>query len=498
MLSGTTRLTGASPQRPSAGRHLLRSFAVALLALAAAGCGGTDRPADRATGPTGTGGVSATTVAVSCPDGDTGLGQRLPSSSAKDAPSTAWTLCFHLDPQRGMVLRDVRLSSPGTSVLVAHEIGLAQLEVPYDTGERLTSDITSAGFGGLKMQTLGATECPGELVALPVPDIGDGTRFGDTPERTVLCSEVADAGLAYHAEENGRVDVARHTAWSLSTLSKVGWYEYVTRYTFASDGTIEVSLGATGDLSPTDYTDDEAHGHAVAPDGDDRPPYAASHAHNAVWRIHWALRSDGADADAGLAVEQYDARDTGRLGPQSPVVDGGLTRVTHPTLAHRADRRWWRVLAPATRNADGHPISYEIDLGRSDSFTFTRDQRDHGPAAPGSGYDVAFTNADDCQVFATANRGACGNGVLDYVAAGGQHQLSDVVSWVAVGYHHVPRDEDQSPMQLHWQGFTLQPRDLTAQRLDVPTERTGLNGQPDEWNGEPIDELTEDGAGLGQ
>lgn len=118
--------------------------------------------------------------------------------------------------------------------------------------------------------------------------------------------------------------------------------------------------------------------------------------------------------------------------------------------------------------------------------------------APGSGYDVAFTNADDCQVFATANRGACGNGVLDYVAAGGQHQLSDVVSWVAVGYHHVPRDEDQSPMQLHWQGFTLQPRDLTAQRLDVPTERTDLNGQPDEWNGEPIDELTEDGAGLGQ
>ncbi|TNM37808.1 copper amine oxidase [Nocardioides albidus] len=446
--------------------------------------------------------TSAARADVPCAEGDVGLGRTLPASSAEGAPSTEWTLCFHLDPQRGMVLRDVRLGTADSAVLVAHEIGIAQLEVPYDTGARLTSDITSAGFGGTKMQTLSGTECPGERLTLAVPDIGDGTKFGDVHERDVLCSEVADAGLAYRSEENGTLEAARHTAWSLSTISKVGWYEYVTRYTLSSDGSIGVALGATGDLSPVDFTDDPHHGHDVAPSEGERPPYAASHSHNAVWRVHWALRTgdgDAAAADEGLAVEQYDARDTGRRGDQSSVLDGGLTRLEHPTLARRTDRRWWRVLAPGVLNADGHPISYEIELGRTDSFTLSHDETPTGKGKETDPtYDVAFTNADDCQVFATANRGACGAGVPDYVDLGRTRPLSDVVSWVAVGFHHVPRDEDQSPMQLHWQGFTLLPRDLTAQRLDVPPDRADLNGQPDDWNGEPLDELSDGGAGLGQ
>jgi primary-amine oxidase len=44
-------------------------------------------------------------------------------------------------------------------------------------------------------------------------------------------------------------------------------------------------------------------------------------------------------------------------------------------------------------------------------------------------------------------------------------------------------------MEMHWQGFILRPRDLTAQRVDLPEGRRDLNGQPEEWNGEPVDEL---------
>ncbi|WP_134324151.1 hypothetical protein [Cumulibacter soli] len=55
---------------------------------------------------------------------------------------------------------------------------------------------------------------------------------------------------------------------------------------------------------------------------------------------------------------------------------------------------------------------------------------------------------------------------------------SDVVSWVAVGFRHVARDEDQGPMEAHWQGFTLLPRDLTAQRINPPDGYADLNGKP--------------------
>jgi primary-amine oxidase len=33
-------------------------------------------------------------------------------------------------------------------------------------------------------------------------------------------------------------------------------------------------------------------------------------------------------------------------------------------------------------------------------------------------------------------------------------------------------------MEMHWQGFTLTPRDLTAQRVDPPAARQDVNGKP--------------------
>lgn len=447
------------------------------LALVASAC--SDDTADRAPAEGGAtaaagslaGAGSAVTREIDCGEREVGLTRRLSSGAT-------WELCVQVDAKRGMVLREVALTPPGREAIpIAHDISLAQLEVPYDTGTRLTEDITSAGFGGIKMQDLGAQECAGELVGVPVPTIGDGSMFGEVPTREVICSEVTDAGLAYRSAEGGEVVADRKDQWTVATVSKVGWYEYVTRYTFGADGSITPDLGATGDLSPVDFGGAEGRGSAV---GEGDHDHAASHAHNAVWRIHWAL------GDGPLAVEQYDASPTGASGEKSPILDGKLTRLARATTAERASRRWWRVVAPGTKNADGHPISYQIDLGASDAFTFVEDAE----RGAKKGYDVAFTNVDECAIFASGNDGVCGDGVLDYVEAD-RAPLADVVSWVAVGFHHVPRDEDQSPMELHWQGFRLTPRDLTATRFDVPQDRKGRNGQPDTYEGEPIDELTD-------
>ncbi|OSM42497.1 copper amine oxidase [Nesterenkonia sp. PF2B19] len=397
---------------------------------------------------------------LDCAEGALPLGQIMSSGSA-------WSMCFSVDPKRGMVLSDVHFAPADRDpVRLIQEMTLAQMEVPYDDGERLTSDITEAGFGGMRMHTLTEDECTGERLGLEIPNIGDG-EHGSTPEREVLCSETQDSGLAYRSHADGQLTVARGDEWRLSTISKVGWYEYISEYTFGSDGSIRPALGATGDLSPVDYTDEE-HGWPI---GDGDADYAASHSHNVVWRIHWGL---GEDED--MVVEQYDAEPTGEMGSQSPIVEGSLTRIDEPSLHEGDDRRWWRVMAPDLLNANDHPVSYEINLGVSDSFTFVHDEHHHGEDV---GYDVAFTNHDECQVFATRNRGGCGRSVQDYVEDD-SGTLDDVVSWVAVGYHHVPRDEDQSPMELHWQSFTMGPRDFTSTRADVPEEREGIDGVPED------------------
>ncbi|WP_345439981.1 copper amine oxidase [Microbacterium gilvum] len=416
----------------------------------------------------------ALAACTAAPTGQEGPAQATTYDCESGAPiaqafdnGSEWAMCWGVDPDRGLVLSDIRFTPAGDEpVLVAEEIAIAQLEVPYDSGENTTYDITSAGFGGTKMQTLTETECTGERVAADIPDIGDGT-YGEIKNREVLCAEVVDGGLGYRSGDFGEVVAERREDWQLSTISKVGWYEYVTQYVFGSDGIIRSDLGATGDISPIDFSDHE-HGSAV---GEGDSAYATSHSHNAVWRIHWAL-----DAPGALAVEQYDAEDTGEMGAQSPIVEGTLERIDHPATAVWEDRRWWRVLAPDVLNDDGHPISYEIELGRSDTFSFTSDRLEHGDAAA---YDVAFTNDDPCQLLASRNSltSDCGRSVHEYIEDSADDQLADVVSWVAVGFHHVVRDEDQSPMDMHWQGFALRPRDLTAQRVAVPEEREDLNGE---------------------
>lgn len=417
---------------------------------------------------------------LDCADG------RQPLSHAMDN-GAEWSMCFAVDPEMGMVLHDIHFAAPGEEpVRLIRSMAVSQLEVPYDSGERLTSDITRSGFGGTKMHTLTSQECAGALISHPVPDIGDGTH-GETRDREVLCSAGEDSGPAYRLRERGEVYSDRGEQWSLSTVSKVGWYEYISRYTFGSDGSIRPSLGATGDLSPVDFTD-AAHGWPI---GEGEADYAASHSHNAVWRIRWGLGED-----EPMQVEQYDAEPTGEWGEESPVLEGGTTTIDEPTLARLEDRRWWRVLAPELTNDDDHPISYEISLGATDSFTFVHDQQaareessgddggdghdhEHDHEHEELGYDVAFTPHDDCEKFATQNReGDCGSGVPEYVEDAAGESLEDVVSWVAVGFHHVPRDEEQSPMEMHWQGFDLVPRDFTAQRPDAPAGREDVNGLP--------------------
>ncbi|WP_336649163.1 copper amine oxidase [Microbacterium sp. MMO-10] len=446
-----------------------RGASRARLAIVGAACGALLLAACTGTAPETTATTSAASAPCTAPAAEIGTGgkigpaQRLTRTLSSGA---VWSLCWNVDPKRGLMLSDIRLAPPGARpIRVISSLSLSQLEVPYDTGDSTTHDITEAGFGGTKMLALDDASCTGDRLSTALPDIDDGA-YGKTRTRKVLCSEQVDGGLSYHSSAwatQPQAD-ARRTDWRLSTISRVGWYEYVTQYTFGADGSIAVQLGATGDLSPNDFTDAD-HGSDV---GDHE--YAASHSHNAVWRVHWAL-----DGTGGLAVQQYDATPTGADGAKAPVLNGSLTPIPDPALVQWQDRRWWQVLNPAVENSDGHPISYQIELARTDGFVFSDDHR-HGATA---GYDVAFTDFDACQKYATKNPGDCGSGVREFVERGADRALSDVVSWVAVGFHHVPRDEDQSPMELHWQGFSLLPRDLTATRFDAPPGYDDRNGRYD-------------------
>ncbi|HEY6795349.1 MAG TPA: hypothetical protein VI248_11780 [Kineosporiaceae bacterium] len=372
---------------------------------------------------------------------------------------TTWRMCWRINQLSGLVLEKVFISSTRypEPVQVLDSISLAQLNVPYDSGETEYNDISDFGFGGDDLQTLGGADCKGGSARVGFDDAPTPAR------RKVLCVSAEPSGQAYRLENPvaGKPPLGKQGHdLVLRSISKVGWYEYISEYRFADNGRITARLGATGDLSPNDY---------VTPDtgwpiGKGAQSYASNHYHSAFWRVDFNI-----DGKGNEKIEQYDTTPAGGNGTSSAILKTVKTNIQTEGSFTKVNRRWWRVVSPTSQNQDGHLRSYELDTGANDPY------ESHPETTP----DVTFTQQHPCEQLATGNADPeCGNrtSILDY--SRDKETMTDPLMWVRVGFHHIPRDEDQSPMPVHWQGFDLTPRDFTEMSRLTPPERGNVNGQP--------------------
>lgn len=396
--------------------------------------------------------ASAQTVTEASCSGDSLVSEELASGSS-------WQMCWRIDTYRGLVLDKVAYQprDDEAPMLVLDSIALAQLNVPYDSGVTEYNDVTTYQVGGRRLQAITAVDCPvGEVRTSWV----DANR-GEIP---ALCVGEEDSGIAYRSNiTNDALYAAQGTDLVLHTVSRIGWYEYQTEYRFHDDGEISVNLGATGDLSPNDYVNVVNQGWPLAPGQED---FAVNHYHSAFWRVDF-----GIDSGESLAVEKFATTPTGEYGTtgdtgRTAILNTEITPVTNETKTLGANREAYRVVNPESLNADGHARSYEIIVPRDQAYNLN----------PETDYDIAFTNAKSDEVHASYNLipSKSGQMVTDYIADG--ETLDDPVAWVNVGFHHINRDEDQSPMPIHWQGFTLYPRDFAAQAPNIPEGRKWVNG----------------------
>ncbi|MFE0640767.1 copper amine oxidase [Streptomyces sp. NPDC058877] len=369
---------------------------------------------------------------------------------------TTWRMCWRYDIDAGLVLDRITYQPPGARVPipVLNSARLAQIHVPYDDGGAEYDDLTGAGFGW-GLQNLKPAECPGgTLTTIKVPEVGDVKG---------LCTTTRARGHAYRMASDGGSKVWQAQAKDLLvyTVNKTGWYEYITEWRFTADGTIGANVGATGSLSPVDYdaTDDRGW-----PLGRGSRDYATSHAHNIFWKLDFGL--DGSTKDR---IEQYDSTVTTPTGGGGPTVKTKRTVITKELAGDAKNMRWWRVVSGTGKNADGHARSYEIAPGHTDTHAgraFTR-------------HDVYFTQSRACERFASNNIGGCASPAGDSVDTWVNGEtLTRPTVWVNIGFHHIARDEDQQPMPVHWQGFQLVPRDVTAMNPLTPPDLASQNGRP--------------------
>ncbi|GAA3140944.1 hypothetical protein GCM10010466_34990 [Planomonospora alba] len=341
----------------------------------------------------------------------------------KTLPNGArWRMCWEMRTIEGLTLTNVTYTPEGGEALrVLRSTALAQIHVPYDSGEPRFHDIGTIGDDAIALK---AADCPG----------------GERRDQYV-CVTTRPRGHGYlKSDGEGVTSSVQGTDLVVFAAFQLGWYTYLVEWAFGDDGAITPRVGATGSLSG--FTTTPQHGWPI---GVGATKFEESHSHNIFWRLDFDI--DGADGDV---VEQYDFTGSGTAKRR-------LTRTvfTEETKAVNSRMRWWRVVDSGVRNADRHPASWEINNLASAEY--------RGPA------DEAFTRADlyvtnyrACERLASTNPVAgCGKSVDRYVADA--QRLTDPVLWVHVGFHHVARDEDADPMPTHWQGFRVTPRDVTAE-----------------------------------
>ncbi len=433
--------------------------------------------------------TATTSVALATPPATTATGRTVQAAPtdlgcSEDlverelANGASWRMCARIHPMKGLVLEQIEFKPPTDREYAGYkrvldQLWLAQLNVPYDNGLVQYDDITSFGFGGDHLIPQTDVTCPGNALEVAQTKLLEGILV--TRAVPGICVQEVPTGLATHSLEaigTKEFRIAEQgSALEVSSLAKISWYEYQQKITFDDHGEIDVALGATGDVAPGGvggamFGTDPAYGWQLGGQRTEQgePTHAASHWHNAIWRVDF-----GIDRGERQYVEQWDYDNVAEPGavPKLTGTSVRKQRAFHAVPGKTMDDdTWFRVLNPDSLNADGHPRSYEI-VNRN------LPHREIDVFAP----LMSFANVHPCQEYASMNlhAGCPGESVLDYVADA-EGELDDPVAWVNVGFHHIDRDEDQSPMHMHWQRFQLVPRDFFAQKPTIADDRACING----------------------
>lgn len=343
-----------------------------------------------------------------------------------------WRLCWTDEALAGVSFYQVHFDPPGTATperLILYSTALSQIHVPYDDNGARFHDVSDYGMGNNR-QWLTAAECPGgTLIPLDTDPATNDFR---------VCRTQTGEGHAFRYYGTHK----QASALTLLNASAIGQYNYIPRWTFYDDGTIEVGIGATGRLQR--HTTNASYGWLINASS---LPRGVSHTHNYWWRFDFALNGDSND-------QLQEVNINGSGSDLRPMSISSLGTEAARTVSQSAFR-WWRIRDTALTNNEGHAISYEIEPNASRVF--------RGPSyEPWTNAELYYTQYNGCERYASHNAVACSGAPSNASAFVNGQAVTDAVVFYGHTFHHVARDEDELYMSSHWDSFKLVPRDMTG------------------------------------
>ena len=262
----------------------------------------------------------------------------------------------------------------GTPVEVLGRASLAEIHVPYDDNGARFHDLSDFGLGNDSMDDARRRRLP-QRDAARRPGRQPGHRLPDRGRPT---------GYAYKDYNQ----VGQSTSLNLFSASCIGAYCYVVAWNFDDDGTIRPEVGATGSLQTL-----RRPRRSRLADG----PVAAATSPSPT-----CTTSTGGSTSTWTARRTTTGSRSSRPCPPPGAPRQELNNRRRAFTSEVARRvapggfRSWRVRDLNTRNADNHPISWEL-LPNTDHIF-------RGPSyEPWTQHELYVTRNKTCERFATHN-----------------------------------------------------------------------------------------------
>ena len=208
----------------------------------------------------------------------------------------------------------------------------------------------------------------------------------------------------------------------ISAKFQCGWYQYVQSWEFSSDGVIHPRVAMGGLLNPN--------------------ARSTAHVHHFYFRID--LDIDGYQSDVCEEFDHNSLNDPG--GDSWSLITNQSKRFAQPSNARK-----WRIRDLVSKNQSGQLRAYEIEVAQIAG----RDKYSTGDVW------VTVYRGDDVQQGEDVGADNTDSSLEDVYAVGplDAEKGSDIVLWVVVRAHHVPRNEGEETKNLpyHYEEFSIVP-----------------------------------------
>ncbi len=379
---------------------------------------------------------------LALPGGQAGSQKKEPPPLPKDGTKVqweGWTFNWSLRRVEGLTLSDVYFQ--GRKVL--NYVGLAELFTAYDQGAR-PLDLSQNGLGEPRVPIVPGLDCSsGEWCKVFDAEGKEINKKGAVP---MVMMHEERTGPNYLGKL-GRAPGKMLVLWSAGHFSGGhDGYTFVVRYKFREDGALIPEVGATGVPQHLRTGDTSPTGAFIGYNKAKEKVFAPSHVHNYLFRLVFAV--DGEENTVEEFNWEKDKANPQNAGCTWTPILKETGRPCNPETF-----RSWRVVNYKSKNALGHPRSYQLLPGSTGIF--------RGLASEKAAHaDLWVTLAKPNEFPRSATDGRIAMDALPSYADGESVENKHVVLWYWLCFHHFPRSEDWLEQPMVWRSFELMPRDF--------------------------------------